>query len=61
MKINATLRLENDQEDNTWYSNGDRPTEANLQVHMDRELYQALGRFDKIEITIEGIGRVRLH
>lgn len=61
MIIKAALRLENNQPGNTWYSNSDHPTEADLQVHMDESIYEALGKHDMIEITIEGKGKVRLH
>jgi hypothetical protein len=52
MKIESILRLENDQEGNTWYSNNDHPQEGELQIHMARDLYLAMGKPTKLKIEI---------
>ncbi len=52
MKIIIDLGLENDQEGNTWWSNG-HPDDNSIQLHVDRPVYVALGSPQKITITIE--------
>jgi len=47
----AELRLENNQEGNTWFSTA--TASPDIQVHCDREVWVALGKPDNIIITIE--------
>ena len=57
MKIEAILLFENDQKDNTWYSNRDRVDEEDLQIHLSQNLYFAMGKPPALKIQIEGIIR----
>jgi hypothetical protein len=52
VKVVVTLGLENDQEGNTWWSNG-HPDENSIQLHVDRPVYVALGSPQKISVTVE--------
>jgi hypothetical protein len=50
MKIEMVLRFENDEVDNTWFSNAEEPP---FQLHFSRELYIAMGRPQKVKVTVE--------
>lgn len=52
-RLTITLRLENDQEDNTWFSNAARDGDPDFQVHVSREVWISLGRPDNIIVTVE--------
>ena len=52
MKIEYDLRRENDEVDNTWYSNNNKPEEADFQVHMDHGLYVAMGKPRELKVTV---------
>ena len=52
MKITVSMRLENNQEGNTWYSNaleGDGET----QLHIPRQLYLGMAKPEYITVTID--------
>lgn len=51
--IIVNLELENDQEGNTWWSNGHPEGPSSIQVHVDRPVYVALGEPRVIKVTIE--------
>jgi hypothetical protein len=58
MMVTIELGLENDQEGNTWWSNG-HPDENSIQVHVDRPVYVALGKPDKIMVTLAASNDMR--
>lgn len=53
MRVSIGLRNENDEIDNTWYSNAHRDPDSTVQLHITRELYVALGSPPFIRVTID--------
>lgn len=50
-EIKFKLRLENDKEDNTWFSTGGQEP-VDLQMHMSRSLFLGIGSPEEIVVTI---------
>lgn len=54
--LTIELRLENDQVGNTWFSNAARDGEPDIQMHMDREVWIALGAPSVIDVSVRRKG-----
>lgn len=55
MRTSITLRNENTQEGNTWFSNAldPGPDAGEVQLHMPRHLWLSLGQPEYIQVTID--------
>lgn len=53
VRLEVTLRLENDQQENTWFSTGNHEEDSDVHVHMSRNMYLAIGSPQNITVTIE--------
>jgi len=51
MEVKIKMRCENTQEGNTWYSDAIEGA-GEVQIHMPRELYLAMGQLKYIEVVI---------
>lgn len=61
MRVEISLRFENDEPGNTWFSNNDGEEAKDgqyVQLHLSNELYVALGKPGQLRVSFEPVGWV---